>query len=300
MYSKYKKINKFNNKFENTIDDIIDESVFKNSGLRLTGSRKGSYISQTKEFVDEGRPYNLLSVFKNNEIDINEQNELVNNMLLLINKTSILSKDEYILNIKNNPNLECEPCDEDTIDNTYNLDTLNSNKDNQSGNWKRLQKDDIRYRVIINFFNVNMPIYNSKDIKRIFYSDNENVYILCSQSKYCTNIGKNHNSEHIYFKLTKYGICQRCFCRCDTLEGRKRGYCKDYASELTPLVTPLPKILNFKEINTSKSTKDLSINEDSKLNISIKIDNLMNDMYNQFTNTRELIEKKPRKTTKKS
>ena len=47
------------------ISDIIDEHVFTTSGLRLTGSRKGHFISQTKEFVDEGRPYELQFTLKN-------------------------------------------------------------------------------------------------------------------------------------------------------------------------------------------------------------------------------------------
>jgi hypothetical protein len=30
-------------------------------------------------------------------------------------------------------------------------------------------------------------------------------------------------------------MTQRCFCRCETTEGRQFGYCKDYESEVVPL-----------------------------------------------------------------
>jgi hypothetical protein len=272
------KNDKFNNQFENTISNIIDESVFINSGLRLTGSRKCSYISQQKEFVDEGRPYTLLTVFKNNNINIGIVDQLNNDMLLLINKTSILSTEEYILNIKNNPNLECENCD--------NVESSDETKDNtlMSGSWKRLEKNNYKYIAIMNFFRKYVINYKEKDIKRIFYSENENVYILCSQSKYCTNIGKNHNSEHIYFKLTKQGICQRCFCRCDTLVGRKNGYCKDYEGPKIECTTFLRDTLTFKKATTNKN-KIFIINKNNnkEANLNTVVYDYLQDLQNSFT-----------------
>ena len=151
----------------------------------------------------------------------------------LINKTSIITDKNNVTNIKNNPNLECEDCEDgENGEEGENDDKYN----NEMGStWIRLRKTDFRYDVILRYFDVNVKDYRIKDIKRIFYSENESVYILCSQSKYCTNIGKNHNSEHIYFKLNKKGICQKCFCKCDTLNGRQNGYCKDYSSTIIPL-----------------------------------------------------------------
>lgn len=285
------KLNKYKNLFENTINDILDEHVFTNSGLRLTGSRKGHFISQTKEFVDEGRPYNLLYTLKSNEENYDMLDKLNNDYILLINRTSIISTDDYITNIKNNPNLECEDCEEEN-NNNENVGNFNG------GSWKRLHKDDIKHIEILRFFNIYIKDYTIKDIKRIFYSENESVYILCSQSKYCTNIGKNHNSEHIYFKLNKDGICQKCFCRCDTMEGRKHGYCKDFESEYLPCTPQLRKILNFKEVKIDKTKilKNNKINDD--VNVNCLFDNLRMEWYNQFTNKEKLPSK--RKLNKKS
>ena len=278
------RLQKYKHYFENDIKDIVDEHVFTSSGLRLTGSRKGHFVSQTKEFIDEGRPYNLLFALKNNEMDNDLNNLYKENITELILKTSIITNDKNITNIKNNPNLECDYCEEENNE---------DHNDYTMGTWKRLHKDDIKHIEILRFFNIYIKDYNTKDIKRVFYSENESVYILCSQSKYCTNIGKNHNSEHIYFKLNKEGICQKCFCKCDTLNGRKHGYCKDYSSTIIPCTPQLRKILNFKEIKIDK-TKIIKNNKlDNELqNINALLENTMNDWYNQFTNKEQLATKK--------
>jgi hypothetical protein len=280
------KLSEFKNLFQNSINDIVDEHVFTTSGLRLTGSRKGHFVSQTKEFVDEGRPYTLYLTLRDGEVDEEMKNELKNNTLLLINKTSIITSEDFITNIKNNPNLQWDDCLDDDNDNNF---TENS------GSLKRLSREDVRYIEIIRFFSIYIKDYTIKDIKRIFYSENESVYILCSLSKYCTNIGKNHNSEHIYFKLNKDGICQKCFCKCDTMKGRKHGFCKDYSSTAIQCTPQLRKVLNFREIvDKTRIQKSNKINNDD-VNVNSLFDNLRNDWYNQFTNKEKLPSKKKTK-----
>lgn len=34
--------------------------------------------------------------------------------------------------------------------------------------------------------------------------------------------------QNVYFELTPDGLSQRCYCRCDTTEGRKFGLCSQY------------------------------------------------------------------------
>ena len=68
-----KKLIKYKSEFENSINDIVDEHVFTSSGLRMTGSKKGHFVSQTREFVDEGRPYELQFTLKNNEINAGDE-----------------------------------------------------------------------------------------------------------------------------------------------------------------------------------------------------------------------------------
>lgn len=59
--------------------------------------------------------------------------------------------------------------------------------------------------------------------------------MLRSTSRWCGNIGRAHNSNNVYFQLTRAGVCQRCYCRCDTTEGRRHGLCKDYSSAVWPV-----------------------------------------------------------------
>jgi hypothetical protein len=58
----------------------------------------------------------------------------------------------------------------------------------------------------------------------------QRIFMLRSTSRWCGNIGRAHNSNNVYFQLTRAGVCQRCYCRCDTTEGRRHGLCKDYSS----------------------------------------------------------------------
>ena len=63
----------------------------------------------------------------------------------------------------------------------------------------------------------------------------EACYLLRSSSRYCGNVGRPHNTCNIYFVLTLKGIRQGCYCRCDTLDGRRYGLCRDYRGETWPV-----------------------------------------------------------------
>lgn len=295
------RITKFKDEFENSINDIVDEHVFTSSGLRMTGSKKGHFVSKTKEFVCEGRPYKLLLTLKNNLVNTEFKTELENNLLMLINNTSIITDDTDITNIVNNPNLDNEKCgncdvyEEDCKDckSCKDFDIFDGPNTEKSGNWNRLHKNDPKHIAILKFFNTYIKDYSTKDIKRIYYLEDESVYIIYSHSTYCSNIGKNHNSEHIYFKLKKDGICQKCFCKCDTMDGRKWGFCKDYSSRVIPCTPHIRDILNFKEIKVDKTKiiKNNKVNTDD-ININALFDDLRNTWYNQFTNKEKLPSKR--------
>lgn len=48
---------------------------------------------------------------------------------------------------------------------------------------------------------------------------------LTTNSRYCMNLGRDHNSNRVYFTCDVEGVFQHCFCNCDTSEGRKFGPC---------------------------------------------------------------------------
>jgi hypothetical protein len=54
-------------------------------------------------------------------------------------------------------------------------------------------------------------------------------------SNFCLNLNADHKSNTIYFYVTVKGISQKCWCRCQTTEGRRHGLCKEWQSAATPL-----------------------------------------------------------------
>ena len=56
-----------------------------------------------------------------------------------------------------------------------------------------------------------------------------------STARYCFNLGRAHRTNTVYFVLTRRGVSQRCFCRCDTTEGRRFGLCEDFVSQTWPV-----------------------------------------------------------------
>lgn len=58
-----------------------------------------------------------------------------------------------------------------------------------------------------------------------------NFVAFRSTSKFCRNLGRCHKSNNVYFSINSNGLCQKCYCRCDTLDGRLYSRCKDFQSE---------------------------------------------------------------------
>lgn len=71
----------------------------------------------------------------------------------------------------------------------------------------------------------------------------DGCFMLRSTSRWCGNLGREHRTNNVYFVLTRRGVHQRCYCRCETTDGRKYGWCKDYCSETWPV--PSTAIADF-------------------------------------------------------
>ena len=293
----------YGNKFANSFSDILDETVFVKNGLRLTGSRKGCFetVNGKKEFVDQGRPYELLYVITKSKIDNEATNQIKNDLLSQIKMTSIITGNDAILTEQKELKLDisdeaCYNCDdsEENSDeeNTKNVDNIH---------WNKLSKDDTRYSAIIRFFDTYAKKYNyySKDIKRIFYSDNKQIYIIWTKSKYCLNIGREHKSCGTYFKLTNNGLVQKCFCKCDTQDGRKWGYCHSFSSCKAGIEIPstvhINKILEFKDNKKNFSTNDTDFSSFSlkpnHFGTSTSLTDMRDLLYCSFTNDKSKIDK---------
>ena len=84
---------------------------------------------------------------------------------------------------------------------------------------------ELKYNIE-RFIQKNMNGQSGARVSKLFKFDNR--YLISSNSKYCENLGRNHGSNHVYFYISGDRITQKCFCTCDTLVGRRSGYCKDF------------------------------------------------------------------------
>lgn len=85
----------------------------------------------------------------------------------------------------------------------------------------------------------------------------ETCFLLRSTARHCFNLGRQHRTNNVYFVLTRRGVCQRCYCRCETDEGRRYGMCKDFSSEVWPVPPEVVEAF-FKDAGGGGSQDDSS------------------------------------------
>jgi hypothetical protein len=88
-----------------------------------------------------------------------------------------------------------------------------------------LHDDEVR-GLIEDFVQKNMEGQNGSIIKSLF--KHKDTYLVATNSKYCENLKRSHNSNHVWFHISGRVIAQKCFCRCETIRGRRDGFCKDF------------------------------------------------------------------------
>ena len=109
--------------------------------------------------------------------------------------------------------------------------------------------------VLETFIRQNMQGQGDARITKVFKkSDTE--YYISTYSKYCENLGREHGSNHIWFHAKESdGICQKCFCKCETVEERRKGYCRDFAGRKHKLTSKLISMMFPKKNKTSENIK---------------------------------------------
>lgn len=88
-----------------------------------------------------------------------------------------------------------------------------------------IQNDEIR-SLIEDFVQKHMDGQGGAIITKIF--KHKDTYLVSTNSKYCENLKRSHSSNHIWFYVSGNVIAQKCFCRCETVRGRRDGFCKDF------------------------------------------------------------------------
>ena len=103
-------------------------------------------------------------------------------------------------------------------------------------------KDEIHNDELKNlleaFVRKNMESQEQAYITKMFRHND--TYLVSTTSKYCENLKREHGSNHVWFFVSGKIIAQKCFCRCETLQGRRDGFCKDFYGrkyQLPPSIT---------------------------------------------------------------
>lgn len=239
--------------------DIVDSSVYIN-GLRMIGSRKitnkkrklkdrlsseNSIELEEKDYelikVDENRPYNPSIIIK-----ANGSFERVENIISVKHLTMCsirtFHNEQALEPIVNIPQCNVKKSRSTKVDTDI----------EDPDAFKRIEAF-IRYQTITQW---DSPL---RQLKK-----HNAFYIAKIDSMYCLNVQREHNSCGVYFQITEAGMYQRCFCRCDTTEGRMDGQCSQFKSAPFPLPQEVKKILFPNSTTKKRATKTIPAATTSK------------------------------------
>jgi hypothetical protein len=254
---------------DNIWEDVVDKTIYKKNGLRMIGSAKIGICKRCKaknkgDNVDcdvclgegkyyQGRIYKVCDIIVDGETDEAELDKLTTDYVYMVKETSIRCF------VENTTSFEVP----DWVDDFYfEYDDKKTNMRVQKRFYAinnegitdedsmgisefepdikaRIEGETLIFKTIAKLIDTTMPdVYHNleiMDIKQCKGEKNE-YYLVRVNSSFCMNIADYHKSNTIYFVVTEMGICQKCFCRCDTIVGRKFGVrCAEYHSELKPI-----------------------------------------------------------------
>ena len=220
----------------NNWKDVFDETIYTRNCLRMIGSDK-----ILNNGIPENRVYGLKTIVDTyGNFRPIHYNRLKNNNFDLFYETSIRNTPTdfqlYIPWIETPKNL--------IIDNSK-LPEVTTIKN-------FIEVDSEQSKLILDFCNTQLPKIYKNTITKIKKYENGN-YLLITKSRWCLNIQRNHKSCGIYFIANPKGICQKCYCPCDTTDGRLYGLCKEFTSEYWIFNEKIKSLL-FDIDNTDSST----------------------------------------------
>ncbi len=257
----------------NSWEDTLDELIYIRNGYRMVGSDK--LVPKTN--TPENRPYTLLCILDSKgEERTTYFDRLNNDNYSLILDTSIrfvsLENSKITIPFKKIPEW---------------LPITNIKKSKKQKDGKTRLLGTVEYEIIQNFMESELPsCYKHQSIKDIRQYPDGN-FLIITDSSYCMNIQRDHNSCGIYFFGTRKGIYQKCLCPCDNLKNRINGYCKNYTSECYPfskdisnLLFPNPEIPKPKA--KVKKTMNLCINSQTKSKYLKNHSSFCDDLFNSL------------------
>jgi hypothetical protein len=244
-----------NDKHYDSWEKIIDKCVYEMNGLRLVGSDKCVISDGQKNY--ENRIYIFKDVYTGTKKDEILFTVYDSDTLKLVKDTSIRSNENCITEI-------------------YNLTEYTETEEvseNTSSNLIRMEKTSSEYKAIEKYFRLHATGYRVEDLSAIFKSKDKLMYLINSRSKWCNNKQDYHSSQHIYFKLTPSGLCQRCMSESVCIYGP----CREFQSTCVPITTTLESVLGWKKAKAK--TKDIKeIAKPQNFNISSFLEKLENNI----------------------
>jgi hypothetical protein len=246
---------------------VIDKSVYECNGLRMIGSRKMVKCKSCKkqttqhctecngtQMADEGRAYVPVSVLDGNgiilkdELEKLEQNTTYTVMQNTLRTELSKQKDKIYFALDDIELLQHLKFTRDvkgskrsrSDDKVY----VTPTKSKKSGfvEVQTLTNDTGLVSSIEMFIKRVFPKIPSLKVTKIMGMEDK-CYLLKTNSNFCLNLGREHETTSIYFHVGKSGIAQKCFCRCDTTEGRLSGKrCCDFTSSRIMLPVKLYRV----------------------------------------------------------
>lgn len=120
--------------------------------------------------------------------------------------------------------------------------------------------------ILETFIRLHMEGQSNARVTKIYKE--KNSYLVATTSRYCENTKRAHGSNHVWFHILGDSICQKCFCRCETIRGRHYGFCKDFSGRRHQLPASLIDKLQVTKYKPPPKRKT----ETSKPNGDIKDD----------------------------
>jgi len=239
-------------------EDIIDEVIYTRNGYRMVGSDKMSAVKGSDKKIIDNRPLRLFFVMDSypdyhlNEVYFNRLNKDTKALVL---ETSI----RYVIDTYLDQGMDINKIpiwlEEDPLQRKAGI---RSNQGSVVGGKEHI--------LLENFIKKNLPKAYTGCIKAVTRYPKEGSYphalLIKTNSRYCMNLGREHNSCGIYFYATPEGIVQKCLCSCNKLENRKTGLCMDFTSGLY-MFDENTRIILFPDLN-----KNLFENEIKKKKIN--------------------------------
>jgi hypothetical protein len=226
---------KFGERKFNSWEDVIDERIYNKNGFRMIGSDK--FDRSIKN--GEGRVYWPIFVMDSyGNLRNAYYNRLCKDYEALIVDTSIRMVPVSI-GIPFTKIPEWVKIDDKLSDDI---------QSNRKSKVSRVMMGTTKFSDLEKFMKKKLPApYKNQCLKSVERYPDGNLLII-TDSSYCMNIGRCHNSCGIYFFASKKGLYQKCLCPCINMTDRIFGYCKDYTSSCFEFNTTLKNKLFPKSV----------------------------------------------------